>query len=119
MLNFREEFNEIRAEKLYGNESIRHQAEFILKNILGYFRVKPKEEFEPRKMKLKFEIDNDKLSVKEYCKKKEKEIYNFVFLNSETAKEVLCYLESELIEEGCEKTSLLPAKDYNCFVVEI
>ena len=118
-MNFREEFDQIRAEKLYGNESIRHQAEFILKNLLGYFRVKPKEEFEPLKMKLKFEIDNDKLSVKEYFKKKEREIYNFVFLNSETAKEVLCYLESELVVEGCKKTSLLSAKDYGCFEVEI
>jgi len=118
MLNFREELNQIISEKLYGNEVVRPQAELILEKILDYFRVKSKEEFNVNGMELVFTCNNDKLYVKEYSKK-ENEIYNFVFFDSETASEVLCYLESKLLSEGFLKTSSLSARKNGHFKVKI
>lgn len=114
MLNFRQELNQI----LDGNDPIRHQAEFILENVLQYFRNKPKEELEKiAHVELEFAHDKDKICVKENSGE-EKEIFCFMFSDLEAIPKVLCYIESELLREGFMKMSSLNAKQHGRFKVK-
>jgi len=104
MLNFREELNKIKEEKLRSSEAKCEMAEVCLKGILDYLRRKRTVEFF-KEIELLFAFGGRRIYVKEDPRGKNKEIYSCVFPNSEVASEVLLHIEQKLISEGFELAS--------------
>jgi len=104
MLNFREELNKIKEERLGSHEAQYEMVEVCLKGILDYLRRKRTVEIF-KEIVLFFTVNGSGIYVKEDPRGKNKDIYSCVFPNSEIAKEVLIHIEQKLLSEGFEWAS--------------
>lgn len=118
MLNFREELNKIKEEKLTSNEAVKIQVDCCLEGVLDYLKEKRTVEFF-KEIELRFGFAGSRIYVKEDPWGKAKEIVNFVFPNSETASEVLIHIEQKLLSEGFEFSSKERAARDGNFTIKI
>lgn len=118
MLNFREELNKIKEEKM--KSRVEKSSERCLNGILNYLKTKRKEEFKKKfKLMLMFEIIENKIFVKENPRTNEKEICSFSFNSYKMAREVLYYIEFKLRDEHFEIVSSAAFTQSDKFCVEI
>ena len=118
MLNFREELNKIKEEKLTASEAVTHQVDFCMEAILEYFKKKEVVEFF-KEVELKFIAVGNRIVVIENPNGGHNQLFDFVFGDSNSVSQTMLNIEQKLLSEGFKLTSKERAVREGKFCIKI